>query len=510
MKCFNNQLNRRKFLQHSSLSLAALSSLSLLSPPQLFAQGKGVFKDKLVQSMPQSSAMVHLINRTSFGVSPYEIELYQNLGYEGYIDEQLNADVANDAEIEALIAQMLPTVNMSSAEIKRLVNNDELNQFAAADELKIATLLRAIYSKNQLLQVMVEFWNNHFSIYHFDGPNKFLKTAEDREVIRPLALQTFSQLLQADAKSPAMIYYLDTFSSDKDAPNENYARELMELHTLSVDGPYSHHDIDEVARCFTGWKINRNTGLFRFVDNAHDFEEKTVLGHRIAAGGGLEDGQQVLAILAAHDSTAQFIAKKLCVHFISDEPAADIVDSTAQVFRQSNGDIKAIVKHILMSKNFQMAVDTKLKRPFHFVASTFRSLKTPVFNKRIAKAVNKLLRNLGQAPFDWPTPDGYPDYAGHWLSTSGLLLRWNFVNLFVFDEYRGLNFSVQELFTAPFTPQTVMDDIEQRIVFRELATTDRQALLQFMHEELVDGEVPLSKIQATLAIVLNSAYYQLI
>ena len=504
-----NSFNRRNFLQLSSLSIASLASLSLLTPNRLLAQQSVLLSQENLQKLPTNSTMIHLLNRTSFGVTQDDIDLYQQLGYEGYIDYQLQADSIDDTEIEEFIDQRLLTINMSQIEIRQLIDNDELNQFAVADELKVATLLRAVYSKKQLLQVMVEFWNNHFSVFHFDGPISALKTAEDREVIRPLSLSSFSELLHADAKSPAMIYYLDTFSSNKEAPNENYARELMELHTLGVDGPYTHHDIDEVARCFTGWKLNRRTGSFRFSPADHDFDEKMVLNTLIPAGNGIEDGQQVLDILANNESTADFIARKLCIHFISDEPDKNIIESTSQVFKDSKGDIKQLVKHVLMSKDFQMSQDAKLKRPFHYVASALRTVKSGYQTRRVGRTINRLLESLGQSPFNWQTPDGYPDYASHWLSTSGLLLRWNFINLLSFNDIRGLEYTIEDIISLPYTAENIVNQFETNLIHRLFNPGDKDALINYLSVNEVSSEVPRIKIQSALAIVLSSAYFQL-
>ncbi|HFC30119.1 MAG TPA: DUF1800 domain-containing protein, partial [Oceanospirillales bacterium] len=348
---------------------------------------------------------------------------------------------------------------------------------------------------------------------HFDGPIRNLKTFEDKEVMREFALSSFGEILHADAQSPAMIYYLDTFSSTKEAPNENYGRELMELHTLGVDGPYTHQDIDEIARCFTGWGINRRTGDFFFSRRNHDDNEKIVLGNIIPAGGGIDDGMQVLDILAAHDSTAEFISKKLCVHFIEDEPSDEIIQSTSQVFKDTGGDIKSILKHILMSEQFMQASDAKFKRPFHYVASCIGALNGELrTGRRVMRQIKQLLESLGNSPFDWQTPDGYPDYASHWLSTSGMLLRWNFASLFSFGELRGLRYELDTLFTAPFTASNIVNQIQHKIIRRDFELNDKITLLNYLQEDADDddGIVSETKIQAALTIVLSSAYFQLI
>jgi uncharacterized protein (DUF1800 family) len=498
-----HQINRRTFIKHSSTIGVGALTLNLL-PTQLMASSSNK-----ATSLPNYSLMTLLLNRTGFGINDEDKLLYQQLGYEGYIDYQLNADAIDDSVIESFIADNLPTVNMSVAEIIDLIDSGEINRNFVANELKSATFLRATYSRKQLFQVMVEFWNNHFSVFHLDGPIAVLKSKEDREVIRPLALSTFSELLHADAKSPAMIVYLDTFSSTKESPNENYARELMELHTVGVDGPYTHFDIDEVARCFTGWRVNAG-GTFLFQPSRHDFEEKLVLGEVIPAGGGVTDGEQVLDILASHDDTAAFISTKLCKHFISDDPDISIIESTTKTFKITNGNIKECLKHILMSKQFMTSKDLKLKRPLHFMTSAIRALDGDIFNRPAVRSTRRILEGLGQLPFNWQTPDGYPDVANHWQSTTGMLFRWNYINGFCFDVLNGYSFSLADIIQEPRTPANILLQITFKILNRNLSDADHAALLAYLDDGTTGGVVPIKKIQGALAIAMGSPYFQLL
>ncbi len=497
-----NQLNRRDFIKKTTAVSAGALALTLM-PTQLLANNDSI------QKLPSSPLSTHLINRTSFGINKEMQSLYEDLGYKGFIDYQLDSDNIDDSEIEDYIALNLPTVAMTPREIRDLINDGSINQFKAADELKTATFLRAVYSKKQLEQVMVEFWNNHFSVFHFDGPISFLKTTEDREIMRPLALSSFSEILHANAKSPAMIYYLDTFSSTKEAPNENYAREVMELHTLSVDGPYTHVDIDEIARSFTGWQINQRTGEFRFNSEAHDTGEKIVLGIPIAAGGGVTDGEQVIDILANDPNTAAFISYKLCRHFISDNPDKSIVDSTTAKFKATGGDIKQCLRHILLSKHFVLSRDKKLKRPFNYLASVVIALNGDVLNNRASRVTRFVLDALGQQPFNWATPDGYPDTASYWESTTGMLYRWDFTNLFCFDGLEGHSYDFQQIILTPYSPENILDQIHKKILFREMSATDQDFLLDYLSQDLSGDVVSSSKIKGAMAIVMGSPYFQL-
>lgn len=496
-------INRRQFIQYSSAASATALALTM-TPTKLMANA-----GTLNNGLPRPSLQTHLLNRTSFGINNELKSLYDDLGYEGFIDYQLDAENIDDSEIEDFIAENLITVNMPLNEIRALIDSEQIGQFQAAEELKAATFLRAVYSKKQLHQVMVEFWSNHFSVFHFDGPLPVLKTKEDRDVMRPFALSTFSNILHADAKSPAMIYYLDTFSSTKVAPNENYARELMELHTLGVDGPYGHHDIDEVARCFTGWGINQATGDFRFYPENHDVDEKTVIGQIIGAGGGVTDGEQVLDILAQNPSTAQFISTKLCRHFIADHPDHSIIDSTTDVFTQTGGDIKQCLKHILMSKHFKFAQDMKLKRPFSYMTSAIRSLNTDIKNNRFTEFTNLFLYALGQQPFNWGTPDGYPDKADYWESTTGMLYRWDFANLLSYNVLDGYHYDLTSVLQAPYSPENVLTQIADNILQRPLKEADANFLLQYLNEGVTNNTALDIKILSAIAIALSSPYFQL-
>ena len=498
------QSNRRAFIKQASAIGLGVGALSLtLTPTDLMALSPSE------GGLPELSRNAHLLSRTSFGLNQESMRRVNRMGYRRYIEQQLNPDAIDDSELEAYIDEYLPTVNQPIALTRLQVRARQLPRLRVADELAMATYLRAIYSKKQLLQVMVEFWNNHFSVYHLDGPVAFLKTQEDKEVMRPLALSTFSQLLHASAKSPAMIYYLDGYASTKEVPNENYARELMELHTLGVDGPYTHHDIDEVARCFTGWQINQRNGQFRFNRRDHDNDEKLVLGHKIAKSGGVSDGEQVLDILAAQPETAAFLAKKLCRHFVADEPSDSIVESTTGIFMDSMGDIKACLRHILLSNEFINSQNQKLKRPFHYMASVARSLNVRFSDRRSVRATRQMFDSLGQRPFFWQSPDGYPDVASYWESTTGMLFRWNFVNDVSFANFPGYRYRLDDLIAKPYTPENIYRQITDKILFRQMSEEDERIMLDYLSDGVEGNNVSPLKTQGALAIAMGSPYFQL-
>ena len=310
-------------------------------------------------------------------------------------------------------------------------------QAAVAQDLFEAKLLRAVYGNRQLEEVLTDFWYNHFNVFLDKGADRYLVTAYERDAIRPHALGRFEDLLRATAQSPAMLFYLDNWeSAGAQSPaglrqhrglNENYGRELLELHTLGVSGGYTQKDVTEVARCFTGWTIRqpRFAPAFEFNPRMHDDGEKIVLGTRIPAGGGIEDGYLVLHLLAHHPSTAHFISRELAVRFVADDPPAALVDRMAATFLKKDGDIRAVLKTMLDSPEFwsRGAYRTKIKSPFEMVASSVRKLGADV---DFTFGLSRQLTQLGQPLYRKAEPTGYPNASQDWLNSAGLLARMNF------------------------------------------------------------------------------------
>ena len=324
-------------------------------------------------------------------------------------------------------------------------------------DVQSAKLARAVVSDRQLDEVMTDFWENHFNIFAGKGIDRIFIPAFDRDVIRPAALGKFRTLLGAVAKSPAMLFYLDQWQSAADSAhptlvaarggrgrmqvaqlrpqaaarvrrglNENYARELMELHTLGVDGGYTQLDITEVARALTGWTMNpRGTADFVFRPEIHDAGQKVVLGHVIPAGGGVEDGEAVLDIVARHPSTAHFIARKLAIRFVSDTPPDALVERAAQAFLQTDGNIREVVRTIVTSPEFfsRAAYRSKVKSPFELVASALRAIGAqPDTTMRSAQMVGF----LGAPIFGHQAPNGWPETGESWMNSGAILNRINF------------------------------------------------------------------------------------
>jgi uncharacterized protein (DUF1800 family) len=365
-------------------------------------------------------------------------------------------------------------------------------------ELQRAALMRAVYSERQLYEVMVNFWENHFSIYSFKDDDRYLMTSYDRDTIRPFAMGRFRDLLGATAHSPAMLYYLDNWRSSVPRPypakdgkpagvdggiNENYARELMELHTMGVDGGYTQKDVQEVARCFTGWTIQKpnEEGLFLYRPGLHDKGDKTVLGHKISAGG-LADGERVLDLLATHPATARFIATKLARRFISDDPPPSVIDRAAAVFLKTDGSIRETLRAIITSPEFfsQAAYRAKVRSPFEYVAAGMRALGA---DTDIDPAVADWTRRMGQQVFGRITPDGYADRADQWLSSGAMVARFNFASALASNKIKGTKIDLARLVTDQSNKDVVAAQLMRLIVNGDASAATRAALEKTLRTE---------------------------
>jgi uncharacterized protein (DUF1800 family) len=370
-------------------------------------------------------------------------------------------------------------------------------------ELQRAKLLRAVYSDRQLYELMVDFWENHFSIFANKDDDRYLLTGFDRETIRPFTMGRFRDLLGATAHSPAMLFYLDNWRSSVPRPyparngkpagvdgglNENYARELMELHTLGVDGGYSQKDVQEVARCFSGWTIQKpnEQGLFLYRPGLHDDGEKIVLGHKILAGGGIADGERVLDILATHPATARFIATKLARRFISDDPPQPVIDRAASVFLKTDGSIRETLRAIITSPEFfsPTAYRAKVRSPFEYVAAAMRATTTETDGDR---PVLDFIGRMGQPLFGRITPDGYSDRADQWLSSGAMVARLNFAAALATNRLRGTKIDFSKLLSG--VDQSNRDAAATRLVSMiangELSDSTRAAIKTSTTEALV-------------------------
>lgn len=459
------RVSRRSLFAGGGAALAAFwttaSRATAQSPPEVAAD------------IDPGSLLAKLIRRTSMGITQVELDRAVTLGYGAYLEYQLNHQAIDDASVDAMIAP-LTTLTMQPYQLFPLQTGQIVS------ELMQGLFVRAVFSNRQLFERMVEFWTDHFNIDITNELDQFYKTVDDREVVRANALGTFPAILSASAHSPAMLYYLNNDISVAGNPNENYARELMELHTMGVDGGYSQTDVVEVARCFTGWTIyGRNgtgtlAGTFRYNNAVHDNTQKIVLGNIIPAGGGMQDGLTVLNILAAHPSTARFISRKLCSRFLAEDPPQSVVDAVAATYTSTGGDIKAMLRTAL-APNILADAALKYKRPFHIVTSALRTVPCTIAS---STGLRSQLNAAGHQPFYWGPPDGYPDTFAHW---SGLILpRWNFGSSSVANQVSGLTIDYATFYAGLTTADQMADRIRQAMFLGEMPTYDRNRIRDYL------------------------------
>ncbi len=383
-----------------------------------------------VNPAAEPDLVAHVLRRLTFGEHPDDRAALLALGptpdeaVTRWLDRQLVPTTIDDARCERLVRRR-------EALAQPLGELYEFRESVLLHELTAATLLRAVHSTRQLHEQLCHFWHDHFNVDMSKGECAWVTVAYDRDVIRPRALGRFAELLRAVMLSPAMLWYLDGRVNRVDGssarPNENYARELLELHTLGVDGGYTQADVMEVARCLSGWTVRDRHRWFKgsveFIAAAHDDGAKRVLGHAIPAGGGAGDVERVIAIVAEHPATARHLATKLCRRFIADQPPAGAVATVAAAFTASGGDLAATMRALTGCAEFRAPEmrGAKLKRPFHYVAACLRSTAAET---SADPALLAWLGRMGHLPFQFPTPDGQPDRAEAWTGT--LLWRWRF------------------------------------------------------------------------------------
>ncbi len=440
------------------------------------------------------SLAVRLSRRISYGLTQADVQQAKAMGFAAYLDYQLDYTKIDDSAVDSFAAANYPELAMTGTQLYALTAG------TIQARLQEATLFRAAFSKRQLYERMVEFWTDHFNISITKVG--YLKIIDDRTVIRANALGKFPDMLRASAHSTAMLAYLDNNLSRSPKVNENYARELMELHTLGVNGGYTQADVSEVARCFSGWTI-QGRGDFYFDPSGHDFAAKTFLGQTIAAApgtgaAGVNDGEAVLTYLLAHPNTATFISAKLIRWLLQYDPPPSLVTRVAGVFTQSGGDIKAMIRTILTPENVSNA-PAKHKRPFHFVASALRSLN-PVVTKLTAIATTQL-GILGQDSFFWETPDGYPDNIGYWAG--GVMSRWRFA-----DYLTALAAGDVIVDVAPFmasgTADGITSAINSALFAGEMPPSDADRIRSYLSA----ASISTTRTREALSLAIGSAAFQ--
>ncbi|MBC8104404.1 MAG: DUF1800 family protein [Cytophagales bacterium] len=415
---------------------------------------------------------------------------------------------------------------------------------AANAQLAAARIIRAVESERQLQEVLVDFWSNHFNIDRHKGDSRYYLLSYDRDTIRPFVLGRFRDLLGATAKSPAMLIYLDNAQSSappivrpgrplpRGGLNENYAREIMELHTLGVDssgGGYTQKDVTEVARCLTGWTVDRPSGTFRFDARRHDTGAKVVLGQRIAAGGGIEDGEAVLDLLASRPATMRHVSYQLCQRLVADEPPAALVDKCVETWERTGGNLRSVVRTIVTSPEFYApaAYKSKYKSPLEFVVSAIRAQngtisllgaresRSPADPSERAKPVLNQVSLLGQGFYQFQAPIGYPEDSRKWRSAGSVIGRLNAALGLSTGRVGGVLLPAPETLAGgevagPDTP--LVERLISACVNNDLSPRTRAALLRQFGENASDApKTPQEKrreAQQIMTLLIGSPDFQ--
>jgi len=500
--------SRRRFFAMGASALGAIaatsSSVAEAQPPK--AGGRtlplpsGVTPGGDV-ALQWKDPLLRLVRRASMGLSPSEVALARQRGYTGYLEYQLNAEAIDDSELEALIATRTPMLSMTGAQLRTQDANEVKSQ------LFDAAWYRALFSKRQLKERMVEFWTDHLNMDIDLDAVSWRKVLDDRDVIRPNALGNFRTLLTASAHSAAMLQYLNQTTSRTPTPNQNYAREIMELHTLGVDGGYTQTDVAELSRILTGWSATGD-GAFAWNRAFHDRNAKTFLGRSFPAMLATAtdaqmkgEGDLAIEMLLDHASTARYVSYKMARFLLAYEPPTAVVDATAAAYTRTRGDIKTMIRTILTSQNLS-AAPAKYKRPFHLGISAMLAMgATPatVPNLRGVRGNNE---NLGMRLFRWPQPDGFPDSVVWW---SGLVMsRWQHLQ-FLSAQSSTTTYRVDSMmFRSPDTPDGVLNQMNARLFAGEMPASMRSALSTYLRGAAYSD----ARVRETLSLALSANEFQ--
>ena len=510
----------------------------------------------------------HLFDRLSFGARPGDVERMRSMGDRGirvWIENQLHPESIDDANVDHKLAE-LKSLKMSSPqlieyyqkpeevavamgikaedfkksedlkkEIREKIGEDKLPE-AIIRELTAQRLIRAVESRRQLQEVLVDFWLNHFNIDISKGEEKWLVPEFEQKAIRGHLFGKFSDLLRATAHSPAMLFYLDNQNSESEINyvalehwqekgrkgpepkhrnngiNENYARELLELHTLGVDAGYTQGDVTTLARILTGWSIDslKTNPEFKFKDQTHDRGEKTFLGQSFPAGHGIDEGERALDLILKHPATARFICTKLARYFVSDTPPQDLVDRMVQVWSKTDGDLRAVYHELFLSADFwsPAVFRAKVKRPLQFTVSAIRALGGELDTKN---DLHKLLAGLGEEPYRCAPPTGYKDTAEAWVNPGAMVGRLNFAIKVTSNRIEGIYSILPTISKLPAGAGPLLEAVESRLLHERLSPASQKVVLRQFEGQtwsMAEGEVRPINLTKAVALILGSPEFQ--
>ncbi|MEW6084156.1 MAG: DUF1800 domain-containing protein [Chloroflexota bacterium] len=569
-----SKMNRRDFLKLMGAFAGASAALAACAPEQLPGPDPTRVVPENPTGVPPEPVLppvqlgIIALNRMAYGPRPGDLESFNALGatdderLRAYVSQQLNPESIDDSEFEARYAAAgFETLHKTQDELyfdhiasNPYDSNDESYwdwYSKPAYELVDATFLRAVYSKKQLVEVLADFWHNHFNVYLWQDDGVPLLVSYNRDVLRAHMLGNFRQMLEAVATHPSMLYYLNQNNSSDAGPNENFARELFELHTLGAENylgvmdpnlvpkdangiavGYVDNDVYESARALTGWRVDddiyeyedgiEKTGRFIYYKPWHDRFNKLILGKYFPADQpDMQDGRDVLDLLANHPGTARFISRKLARCLISDDPPQSVVDVAASVFmeyRNAPDQLKRVVETILLSPEFRTTWGAKIKRPIEAAISMMRAVNTD-FTK-LPGGIPWMCSIMGQAMFERRPPDGYPDVKEAWANTMSMLYRWNFAvaisENWMDDEEQQRTIRTDIVAQTPAelrTAESLADFWIPRILNRPMSDADRQAVIAVMAQDYgAQEELPQDHIDYVLPgmveVILMSPDFQ--
>lgn len=498
--------SRRRFLGLGAATAAGAVAAAVTAPRDALAQRPRTAQPRSFPTTPAGTTaqpmsdwrdpILRLVRRTTMGVSADEVALARQLGYAGYLEYQLDPAAIDDSAIDTLVGSRLPMTLMDAVMLSTQDSGEVTNQ------LQDAALYRAAFSKRQLKERMIEFWTDHFTV----SVNKvgYLKMVDDRDVIRRHAMTSFPALLRATSESGAMLAYLDQNRSRTPTPNQNYAREIMELHTLGVDGGYTQNDVAELSRILTGWSTG-TAGVFAYNTTFHDRGAKTFLGRAFPATPATtsavlqkKEGDDAITMLLEHPSTAQYVSLKMARWLLAYEPPQAVVDAAAAAYTRTNGNIPAMIRAILTGQNL-IASPAKYKRPFHYAASALRALSANVVNIR---ALRQQADRMGQPMYMWEQPNGYPDRVDWW---SGLVLnRWSFASYIAALTSTTAVAIPTTAYGAPTAADAVIAQIGARVYGGEFPETLKTQLTTY----LKGGTLNDARLRETLALAISAHHFQ--
>ena len=563
----NAGMNRRSILRGMGMAAVATAATTMVTPETVDAEASTQSDVPMMRSprnatpadtnadLPSLPSLATIaLNRMGFGPRTGDIQAFNALGntadeqLTAYVDEQLSPHLIDDSVCDARIAAYgFQTINLSLEELWRRYmkregdENKQNDRSLPVKEIEALTFLRAVYSKRQLTEVLADHWHNHFNVNGRMFPVQSIWVHYDRDIIRKHMLGNFREFLEAVAKSPAMLYYLDNDANTGADPNENFARELFELHGMGAENylgvrassdpdivdengqrvGYIDNDVYGATTAFTGWQIDWDKGTYIFNDSDHFPFQKIVLGKVLPSLQGEKDGHDVLDLIADHPGTARYVCRRLCRRFISDNPPESVVQAAADVFyanRTAPDQLKQVMRTILLSPEFRTTWAAKVKRPFEFAVSAMRALNLD-FSYQTAFYYAYI--TLGQPLFAWGPPDGYPDVKEDWTTTMPMLQRWRLIHFLLAWRYGGDGANKQDLrvnlyATMPTNitlPYEIIDYWSHRILGRTLPDNERDPIVNFLTDGrnanfALPAETIETRLSPTVALILMAPIFQ--